>query len=307
MRRRFKIAHNVATHFPSLSRDLDMNLNARMFTEDVSLAVMPIGGKTDRHKEFTVTLDGSPDACARASALLGEFSKFDRRDRTRLVCDAVGEIAKHLAWEGCAVYEIVPDQSNIVHVHSFTSQRLVKFSKWYFQFIPRGDWELWGKKLVIIPASSIWHIEMPTVLGGHKDYMTTLKKLRRYENLGPPFWRQNLARGEQAKDFDFQRYVSSSEMYYRQVTRTWGWNRRDGTQERTTEFYYFYKKVHFRWARAVLREHIITEINILFLRLGIDCKLIVIGLPTPDEVEKVRAELLSGNISFSKAADRVSI
>ena len=30
-----------------------------MFTQDVQLAVMPIGGRTEKHKEFSVTLEGS--------------------------------------------------------------------------------------------------------------------------------------------------------------------------------------------------------------------------------------------------------
>ena len=306
-RQRHQMAPTMATHFPSLSAGTDMNPNARMFTEDVHLAVMPIGGRTERNKNFAVALEGSPDVCERARALLGELSKFDRHDLARVVCDAVSEIARHLAWEGCAVYEIISDESNITHVRGFTSRRLVRFSRWYLQIIPRGDWELWERKLVVISASKIWHLEMPTVLGGHKDYKTALEKLRKFENLGPPFWRKDLDRGEQSKNFDFQRYADNSEIYYRQATKVWGWNRRDWSQDRSTEFYSFYKMVNFRWAQAVLREHIISEINILFLRLGMDCILKVSGLPTSDEIVKVREELLSGSISFSQAADRVAI
>lgn len=302
-----QIAPTVATHFPSLSAGIDMNPNAHMFTEDVHLAVMPIGGRTERNKNFAVALEGSPDACERARALLGELAKFDRHDLAGVVCDAVGEIAKHLAWEGCAVYEIIPDDSGITHVHGFTSHRLVRLPGWFLQFIPRGDWEMWKKKWVVISASKIWHLEMPSVLGGQKGYKTALKKLRMFENLGPPFWKKELERGEQSKNFDFQRYVSNSEIYFRQVTKVWGWNRRDWTQDRTTEFYSFYKMVNFRWAQAILREHIISEINILFSRLEMDCKLKVSGLPTSDEIVKVREELLSGSISFSQAADRVAI
>jgi hypothetical protein len=44
----------------------------------------------------------------------------------------------------------------------------------------------------------------------------------------------------------------------------------------------FCKMVTFRWAQAVLREHIVMELNCLLCRLGIDCKIIVTGLPTAE-------------------------
>lgn len=48
----------VATRFPSLSRGPDINQNVHMFTQDVHLAVMPMGGRTEKHKDFAVTLEG---------------------------------------------------------------------------------------------------------------------------------------------------------------------------------------------------------------------------------------------------------
>ena len=99
----------------------------------------------------------------------------------------------------------------------------------------------------------------------------------------------------------------ATEIYYGQVTKTWGWNRRDWSQERSTEFFTFYKMVTFRWAQAVLREHVVSEINGLFMRLGMSCILRVSGLPTSDEILRLRGELLSGNISFSRVADIVTI
>ena len=66
----------VATHFPSLSRNPDLNLTIHMFTEDVHLAVMPIGGRTEKQKNFAVMLDGKEKECERASYIIGELGNL---------------------------------------------------------------------------------------------------------------------------------------------------------------------------------------------------------------------------------------
>ena len=306
-RRNRQVKPTVATHFPSLSRGPDINPNVHMFTQDVQLAVMPIGGRTEKHKEFSVTLEGSQSEREKAEQLIGEIARYDRHDLAGMVCDAVEEVARNLAWEGCAVYEIIPGDGGVAHIHGFTSKRLMRLPGWFLQIIPRGDWKLWDKKWVVIPASKIWYLEMPSVLGGRKEYKKALKKLRRFEHLGPQFWRKDLERREQSKNFDFQRYTRNSEIYYSRVTKAWGWNRRDWSQERSTEFFSFYKMVNFRWAQAVLREHIIDELNSLFARLGMTCELKVSGLPTADDILNTKSELLDGKISFGAASDRVML
>jgi len=278
-----------------------------MFTEDVHLAVMPIGGRSSKKHEFSITLNGSKEECERAQQLIGNIAQYDRHDLTGSICDAVEEIARRLSWEGCAVYEIIPDESDVPYLYGFTSWNLVRIYGWFLQIIPKGDWELWNKKWVLIQSSKIWCIEMPTTLGGRKGYVGIINKLKRFDLLGPKFWRIDMEYSKQSDGFDFQMYNRNSEIYRSRVTRTWGWNRRDWSQEKTTEFFCFYKMVTFRWAQAVLREHIITELNALLCRLGIDCKIVVSGLPTPHEIKDIRRKLLDGELSFASASDKVSL
>ena len=306
-RRTGQIKPTVATHFPSLSRGPDINPSVHMFTQDVQLAVMPIGGRTEKHKEFTVKLEGSPDECEKAEQLLGEIGRYDRHDLAGIVCDAVEEIARNLAWEGCAAYEIVSGDDGAQHIWGFTSNGLWRLPGYFLQIIPRGDWDLWKKKFAIVPVGRIWYLEMPSALGGRRGYKNVLRRLRRFEHLGPEFWRKDLERGFQSRNFDFQRYVRNSEIYYGQVTKTWGWNRRDWSQERCTEFFTFYKLLRFSWAQAILREHIVGELNGLFTRLGIKCKLTITGLPTADDILQTNSEFLDGRISFGTASDRVRL
>lgn len=278
-----------------------------MFAEDVHLAVMPFRRMSDKQKDFLVMFEGTEQECERASYIIRDLGEFDGYDLTEKLCDAVDNIAKHLAWEGCAVYEIVTNDDGEVDLHSFTSKRLVRFPRYFLQIIPRADWQLWEKKWVIIPASKVWYIEMPSALGASKGYRNILKKLKKFEHLGPSFVQKDLEAGVQFQDFDFQKYVRNAEIYYGEITRIWGWNRRDWSQERSTEFFNFYKMITFRWAQSVLREHIVAELNNLFNRLGIVCELKVAGLPTPSEILKIRQDLQKGTITFAQASDRVSL
>ena len=297
----------VATHFPSLSRDPVTNATIHMFIQDVQSAVMPIGGIAEEHKDFAVNLVGGTEDRERAKGLIGEIGRHDRYDVAEMVCDAVNEIAQHLAWEGCAPYEIIRSDDGLHHIWGFTSKRLWKLPGFFLQVIPRGDWDLWMKKVVVVPASRVWYLEIPSPLGGREGYRRILKRLRRFEHLGPAFWRGDLEHGIQSGDFDFQRYVRNSEIYYGQVTKTWGWNRRDWSQNRCTEFFTFYKMIRFQKAQATLREHVLAELNRLFARLGIECELKVTGLPTPEEILQTERELSEGRISFGAASDRVRL
>ena len=178
---------------------------------------------------------------------------------------------------------------------------------YFLQIIPRGDWDLWKKKYVVVPAGRIWYLEMPPALGGRNGYKNILRRLRKFERIGPEFWRKDLEHGVQSKGFDLQRYVRNCEIYHGQITKIWGWNRRDWSQERCTEFFTFYKLLRFSWAQATLREHIVGELNGLFVRLGIECELKVTGLPTPYDILQTNSELLEGRISFGTASDRVRL
>lgn len=305
-RAQLDIKPSMATRFPSLSKGPDIDPDAHMFIEDIHLAIMPIGGRTDKQKEFAVEFQGEAPECERAKEIIGELGEFDRHDAAGMVSDAVDNIARHLAWEGQAVFEIIKDGEQ-VYVNGFTTKNLFKLFNWYLQIIPPGDWDLWKRKLTFVSEKKIWKVKIPHELGGVWGYKKVLRKLRNYNRLGPEFYRQDLERGITAKDFDFSKYVRSGEIYLNRVTHNWGWNRRDWSQDKCTEFYSFYKMLSFRHAQALLREHIIKEINLLLDRLSVKCKLVVTGLPTSDEILQIRNDMQKGELSFTAVSDKVAM
>ena len=271
MRAHGKRKPKFVSHFPSLSRYRDIDPTSHMFTEDVHLAVMPVGGRTEKCSEFSVQFEGPEPEQERAIALCGSLGQYERHYPVALVCDTVHEIAMHLAWQGRAVHEIIPDsdEPRKYYLQSFTTKRLFRVPGYYVQIIPLKDYKLVKQWVIMARSKDIWDVSVPTILGGAWGYRWTLSRLRRFNHLGPKFWRSDLERQVQTKRFNFQEYVMNAEAYYTKVTKRWGWNRRDYTQKNNTEFYSFYKGITFKWAQAVLREHIIKEINILIHRLEV--------------------------------------
>ena len=147
---------------------------------------------------------------------------------------------------------------------------------------------------------------MPPCLGGARGYRSMLSRLARFDTLGPDFYRNDLERRRREPYFDFGSYIRMMQARDARLTRLWGWNRRDTNLDNQTEFFYFYRTITFAWAKAVLREHIIRELNRLLSRLEMGSEIVLSGLPTPDEILGVRRELLDGKVQFGEAYKRVA-
>ena len=297
----------VVGYFPSLSTtDYRPNLNVHMFTEDIQLGIMPIGGKSKRNGDFSITLKGQHLECEKAKKLFSSLHNVDMDDITGGFCDVVEQVAKQLTWEGCATYEIIPKIDAPAFLYNFTSKNLIEIFKWFIQITPRKDWDVINKKFTLVPASKIWKIKIPNNLGGTNGYLRTISKLEKYDLLGPKFFQKNIEQYTQFNAFNFQEYRNISEIFRTQVTGDWGWNRRDWSQDNTTEFFCFYKKINFLWAQSVLREHIFYEINLLLKRLDIKCEINILGLPRSPDILAIKDKLIAGELSFAVALDKCS-
>ncbi|MCY4143314.1 MAG: hypothetical protein OXG08_06455 [Gammaproteobacteria bacterium] len=296
-----------ATHFPSLGRREEFSNNIAMFTEDVWNGVMPIRPWTDKHKNLRVDLEGDRVACETAIRLLNGIDKYARQDSTRAVCGAVEQVAKSLSREGSAAYEILCTREEGKRLSEFTTRRLWKSTKHFFQIVPRKEWKTIDRKIITVPTDRVWYIEMPIALGGRRRYRNILRQLVKNEITGPDFWRKGLERGMQSRIFDYESYRLDIDICCWKATNRWGWNRRDWEQERTTEFFVFYRMISRTLAQAILREHIVNALNELFVRLGVLCNVCVDGLPTIGTIKRVRSEMVEGKISFNDVADQVML
>ena len=65
--------------------------------------------------------------------------------------------------------------------------------------------------------------------------------LKKFDLLGPLFWKKDIEKGNLEESYNFEKYKRNGEIYCRQATKLWGWNRRDLSQELCTEFFTIYK------------------------------------------------------------------
>jgi hypothetical protein len=85
------------------------------------------------------------------------------------------------------------------------------------------------------------------------------------------------------------------------ATRIWGWNARDWQGNETTEYYKFDRNITEHWAKATLREHIISELNGFLARVLPGCSIRVEGLPSPDDILSIQRRLRRGELDFRAA------
>ena len=297
-----------ARHFPSLHQENQSDFNVHMFVEDIQLAIMPIGGRSSKSPEFAVEIQGKSEQAELVTALLQSLASHDQYHLEELLSDAVGEVARCLTWEGLAAYEIIYDNDNGTYfLHNFTSQRLFHIFRKYVQVIPKKDRDLWNKSCVVVSDKDIWKMSIPRVLGGRRNYRSIFKGLTRFQHLGPKFWKNDLKLQNYLAYFDYQYYSRNADIYCLKITNRWGWNRRDFSLNNWTEYYLFYKILQFAWAQAIIREHIVDELNKLLRRLSIEAKIIMKGLPSAKNISIIREQLRKGQVSFNEAYDVCSL
>lgn len=290
--------------FPSLDPKRENSFYSHMFQEDLSLGILPIGGRCSTHPKFSVILEGENQSIPYVKKLLNSLGQYNNHDTMRIVCDAVNSIASHLVTTGICHFEIVKDTTILEQYYllPFTSRRLLKISNIYCQFVPRGDWKLHEKKLNLIHSRQVWRISFPKVLDGMLKYKNKKKKLASFDPLRPGFWKYNL---EGSSSFDFNHYVKSEEVYIQRLTRNYGWDKR--SDKNKTEFYSIYQKIRMQRSKAIISEHIVTQLNLLISRLGYDCIIKILGIPSVQDIIEIENKFIAGSISFDDAINTVLV
>lgn len=280
-----------------------------MFIEDIHLGVMPWRAQSSDRAEYKVDILGNDHDQKRTVALLSSLAKHEHRNIEENLSDAIREVVQQLAWHGQSVHEILQNQDHesCYRLQDFTPRRLLHVFGYFIQLVPKEDRDLWKKTITVLPENDIWAIYMPKALGGYIGYRATIRGLNMFQHLGPNFRLTDLEKFDRTPYFDFQRYVREAQIFNFRITKNWGWNHRDSSLNNCTEFMLFYKILTFKWAQAIVREHIISEFNALLIQLGIDSKVIVAGLPSPTDILRIRGEMSDGTISFSGASEATSL
>jgi hypothetical protein len=245
------------------------------------------------------TFNGTADQVKKASNLMGSLGRDSHGNESDQIFGAIEEIAMHLAWFGEALYEIVP--SDPPTLQSFLPERVLKFPMAYLQIVPRQDYLVAKRRFVLLRSRMVLRIAMPQSLGGAMKYKRILKGLRKISSAAPPFWLADLEAKKHDNRFSFKEYVWLKTVHIASLTAKWGWNRRDYGNEYGTEFLAFYRTLTFKKAQALLREHIVSELNNLLRRMKIKATIELHDITLASRIEGLIEEVLAGRLHYAEA------
>lgn len=301
------VVARLAAYFPSQQHQTDFSSSAWMFADDISKNIMPISGSSSRNPDFAVELIGPAEthvlACRILESLSSRAWKRSARPFADVTCDAVRRVAGRMAVSGYAVYEILrnKDGDRVYRLRAIPTYRLYRIVCGHLQLIPKNDRDFCKRSYSYAQNQDVWRISMPRNLGGSRGYRRVFSKLSKFGPFGPEFLARDLNNPAWSPADGFLRYAKEAEYYEAKATSSYGWNRRDFSTSRWTEFYLCHRTLKFNWAQACIREHIVAEINALLCRLGLEVAIVVRGLPTAAQIETSRQSVYEGQMSFRDA------
>jgi hypothetical protein len=110
-----------------------------------------------------------------------------------------------------------------------------------------------------------------------------------------------------AKGYDLIVDSRSRRLLVARKTRNWGWTGRWSWQDDTTEFFLIWRELTFNRNLALLRGHIIDELNRLMARLGIECVLNLAQPADDQSIERTMTRLKKAECDFATAMKEVGL
>lgn len=283
----------------------ESSLYLHMLDEDVRHHVVPIGGSR-WNRDFAVNFDAEKSERERAVTLLTSVARRDRGRDEEVVTESIRGIAAYMLQNGLALFEILSNTEEPPRygLASFPSQNVFRIPGRYVQFIPRHARAELGASHVVVPAEKVWRVAMPPQLGGTRAWRRLQRDLKNYTDL-PRSYGDQLASGAIPPGYDFSETVRMTRYFLLRCTRALGWLGRDNSVDSQTEFFVVYRTLTFEWAAATLRDHILTQVNALFARLGIRAAVTLRGVLSPDEILSMRSRMSAGDVDFSEVLNRI--
>ena len=289
-------------YFSNVKQD-NLGSHAFMFTRDIHTGIMPF--RNGRTYPFTIKLARKNQ---RLEDQLKEFldvgTHGGRNQLDETVWNIVDILSHYLASFGDAYLEIIydSDKSGLKgkKLEFLPRGKIVKLFSRYIQLAPARDWERNKKKFYVIPSSRIWHVKLPRKLGTPQQHRKMLKQLSLLSELMPKFALKTSDRGNSEK-YDFTAHRKARDIAIESATSRWGSISSLGRIEGTTEYYQIVNGLQIAYSKALLREHIINEVNSLLARLGIRNSLKVTGLKTSVEINDTIQKLERGEIGLTDA------
>lgn len=282
-----------------LYSDAYSGIYAQKFQDSIAYSVMPNKTSAENSQEFKIYFIGDEEENIHARQICKSIQReAGYGDDKQIISNTIESIASSLVWNGWSVYEITyNEEKHRLKLVEFSTVSLYRLFGWYVQIAPEGAIK-YRNIINILNANHIWSIEMPPSLGGKKAYKKIISDLNKYHTIGPDFYLDDMQNKGQSKSFNLKKYQTINQIFISKCTLKWGWDQNNMNDRYRTDFYMFYQLLTFHWAKTILRNHIIDELNFLFEKLDIESKIVIEGMPPPDEILLFREKLIKGEKTF---------
>lgn len=307
--------------FPSQAGHRDKG-QSFLFTRDLPLGVMPIAAQRDR-PEYDVRLEPANKTLELLLIDALDIGHIRSHDLPDVLVEFVQTTTQHLAYFGEVYFELVPSElgaeataeageepagatkpgPNFPMIAALPPGKVRRIPFRYLQVIPNADREhAGGKRFIAIPAERIWHVKLPASLGCPRAYRRMLERLSPLDGLTPDF-AMDIGNMGQSVGYDTTLYHAACAVRREQLTKKWGRIPSLFQIDGPTEYHSLARMLQWQQTQAVIREHIIAELNGLFERLGLEHRLIVTGLPHPEEMGVAVRRMQAGEITVAEAME----
>lgn len=275
-----------------------------MFTRDLQQGIMP-SSYSNRSPDYRVKLrNADAQLEKRLISFLGA-SRASANDLDDTIAEFIDTCAMYISYWGEVVFEILLNETKDKpeRLDPLPPNTVKRVLGQYVQIIPRQDVIDDGKRLLRIPPKHIWQLKLPRELGSVREHRRMIDRLNKLSRATPEFTFEGLDFGA-SEGFEFDYHHTSNDMAIEQCTRRFGTIPSLGQLKYTMEYYFIANRLRSVRAKALLREHIVKELNALLTRLEIDNSLLVSGIPTVQDIDIISKELRTGKISFTEALNR---
>jgi hypothetical protein len=279
-----------------------------LFIRDLPLGIMPMGHRIDK-RSWSVSLDpATPDMTDWIATLL-DVSRFSRHGLARAVKAFIEEIARELAYNGETYYEIVTQDSGSpppTHLLSLPFGPIRTRRGSFLQEVPDSDREPGEPAEIESPAAKMVRLTLPEALGTPEEHRALLRELVKLSTSMPKFALESPELGRDS-GYDFAAHHRAQEVAIERAMAKWGTVPSVRRLKGTTEYFFIVRTLQFARSQALIREHIIHELNLLLRRLGVERTISVSGLPAAEAITATMERLERGETDFKSAMEVIEM
>lgn len=278
---------------------LERDVQIRFLGQRFSHAIASRNGGTSELGSGIV-VEGDQEHIERFSVLIGKTSNRVSANVEEALLRFIGSTSAALVTGEDVVFE----RLNAVGSAQFSIlkrvyiRRALRLPFGYLQIAPRTLIDEGRRRLTWISASRICGIALPFVLGGHYLHRVRLWLFSAAGNGSPRFTKDGLTL--ELDGFEYQIARAQAVLLRLRGTKAIGYLA-DSDLNELTEPYLIYRDLTFKWAQAILVRHISAWLQSLCKDLGIDVKIDMSGMTSPQEFIEMRGDVLSGRKTFSEA------